>query len=136
MAAARELRIRVADEPGVLGTISEMLGASGINIVGFAVWEPTAHVLASDPERAAELLTEAGFAVELVDVLRLVVPDEPGNLAEIAQELGEAGINIEHSYTVSTRTDGAAAFVVAVPNIALIGEILTDRAFERQAEPT
>ncbi len=124
MAAARELRIRVADEPGVLGRISETLGASGINIVGFAVWEPAAHVLTSDPERAAELLTEAGFAVELVDVLRLVVPDEPGNLAEIAQELGEAGINIEHSYSVSNRTDGAAAFVLAVSNIALIGEIL------------
>ena len=57
-------------------------------------------------------------------MLRLVVPDEPGNLAEIAQELGEAGINIEHSYSVSNRTDGAAAFVLAVSNIALIGEIL------------
>ncbi len=124
MAAARELRIRVADEPGVLGTISEVLGASEINIIGFAVWEPTAHVLTSDPERAAELLTAAGFAVELVDVLRLVVPDEPGNLAEIAQELGEAGVNIDHAYSVSNRTDGAAAFVLAVPNIALVDEML------------
>ena len=124
MVAARELRIRVADEPGVLGTISEVLGASEINIIGFAVWEPTAHVLTSDPERAAELLTEAGFAVELVDVLRLVVPDEPGNLAEIAQELGEAGVNIDHAYSVSNRTDGAAAFVLAVPNIALVDEML------------
>ncbi len=124
MAAARELRIRVADEPGVLGTISEVLGASEINIIGFAVWEPTAHVLTSDPERAAELLTEAGLAVELVDVLRLVVPDEPGNLAEIAQELGEAGVNIDHAYSVSNRTDGAAAFVLAVPNIALVDEML------------
>ena len=124
MSATRELKIRVADEPGVLGTISEVLCASEINIIGFAVWDNTAHVLTGDPERAAELLVEAGFAVELIDVLRLVVPDEPGNLAEIAQALGEAGINIEHAYSVSNRMEGAAAFVIAVPNIALADEIL------------
>lgn len=124
MAAARELRIRVDDRPGVLGKISEVLGASEINIVGFAVWESTAHVLTDAPERAAALLVDAGFDIELVDVLRLVVPDEPGNLAEIAQELGSAAINIDHAYTVSNGADGAAAFVLAVPDIALVGEIL------------
>jgi hypothetical protein len=124
MAAARELRIWVDDRPGVLGKISEVLGASGINIVGFAVWESTAHVLTDAPERSAALLIEAGFKVEVVDVLRLVVPDEPGNLAEIAQELGEAAINIDHAYSVSNRADGAAALVLAVPDIALVGEIL------------
>ncbi len=124
MAAARELRVQVADEPGVLGTISEVLGRNRINIIGFAVWGNTAHILTSDPEEAAEALIGHGFEIELVDVLRLVVSDEPGNLAEIARELGQAGINIDHSYTVSDRTAGAAAFVLAVPNIQEIAEIL------------
>ncbi len=124
MAAARELRVQVADKPGVLGTISEVLGGREINILGFAVWGDTAHILSSDPEQAAEILVGHGFAVELVDVLRLVVPDEPGNLAEIARELGQAGINIDHSYTVSNRTSGTAAFVLAVPNTEEIAEII------------
>jgi len=118
MAAARELQVQVADEPGALGTISEILGRHGVNIEGFGVWVAIAHLLVSDVDRAIELLEREGFRFEVAEVLRLVVPNEPGNLAEIARALGEAGINIEHSYTVSTQTPGAAAFVLAVPSAA------------------
>ena len=114
MAAASELQVQVANEPGALGRISEVLGRSGINIEGFAVWGAMAHLLVSDADRAEGILRADGFQLEIVDVLRLVVPNEPGNLAEIARALGEAGINIDYSYTISTETPGAAAFVLAV----------------------
>lgn len=116
MAAGRELVVEIANEPGALATISELLGARGINIDGFGLWVATAHLVVSDVDAAAELLRAEGFHVEVVDVLRLVMPDEPGNLSEIARALGEAGINIDYSYTVSTQTPGAAAFVLAVAN--------------------
>jgi hypothetical protein len=116
MAAARELQVQIANEPGALGTISELLGQRGINIEGFGVWVATAHLLVSDPETAAKILRDEGFQLHVADVLKLVVPDEPGNLADIARALGEAGMNIDYSYTVSTPTPGAAGFVLAVGN--------------------
>jgi len=114
MAAARELQVQIANEPGALGRISELLGEHGINIHGFAVWGATAHLLVREPAKAAEILRDEGFELRVVDVLELIVPDEPGNLAEIARALGEAGVNIDYSYTVSSTTRGAAAFVLAV----------------------
>ena len=116
MAAAHELQVQIANEPGALGRISEILGQQGINIRGFGVWVATAHVLVGDHVKAAELLRAAGFQLQIVDVLELLVPDEPGNLAEIARALGDAGMNIDYSYTVSSPTPGAAAFVLAVAN--------------------
>ncbi len=116
MAAARELQVQIANEPGALGRISELLGEHGINIRGFGVWVAKAHLLVGDPDKAAELLRAEGFQLRVVDVLKLIVPDEAGNLAEIARALGEAGMNIDYSYTVSTSTAGAAAFVLAVAN--------------------
>lgn len=116
MAAARELQVEIANEPGALGTISEILARGEINIDGFGVWVATAHLLVSDSETGAKLLRDEGFQVEVVDVMRLVVPDEPGNLAEIARALGEAGINIDYAYTVVSETPGAAGFVLAVAN--------------------
>jgi len=116
MAAARELQVQIANEPGALGTISEILREHGLNIRGFGVWVATAHLLVDEPDRAAELLRAEGFQLQVVDVLRLVVPDEPGNLAEIAGALGEAGMNIDYSYTVSSPTPGPASFVLAVAN--------------------
>lgn len=116
MAAARELQVQVANEPGALGLISEILRREGINIDGFGVWVATAHLLVSDPALAHEILRAEGFQVDIVTVLHLVVPNEPGNLAEVARELGQAGINIDYAYTVSSETPGAAGFVLAVAN--------------------
>ena len=120
MAAARELRVHHADEPGRLGRISSILAESDINIAGFGVWGGETRLFVSDPEKALELLTGAGMSCELADVLRLHVPDEQGNLAEVAQALGDAGINIDYAYTLISVGVGEAAFVLAVvdPNAA------------------
>jgi len=114
MAAGRELRVRHADEPGRLGEISAILGEAGINIDGFGVWEGVARLFVTDVDRARVLMEAAGYGCEVADVLRLHLPDEPGNLAEVAQALGEAGINIDYAYTLTSTVAGEAAFVLAV----------------------
>ena len=120
MPAAREVRVHHADKPGRLGRISSVLGRAGINIQGFGVWGGETRLFVSDVERAVELLSEAGMSCDVADVLRLHLPDEPGNLAEVAQALGEAGINIDYAYTLTSTVAGEAAFVLAVidPNAA------------------
>ena len=50
----------------------------------------------------------------IVDVLRLHLPNEPGNLAEVAQALGDAGITIDYAYSLTSTVPGEAAFVLAV----------------------
>jgi len=114
MAAARELRIYHANQPGQLGRISSILGAYGINIDGFGMWGAETRLFVSDVDRAIELLAADGFSCEPADVLRLNLPDEPGNLAEVAAALGDAGINIDYAYSLSTTVPGEAAFVLAV----------------------
>jgi hypothetical protein len=114
MAAARELRVYHANEPGQLGRISTLLGSGGINIDGFGVWRAETRLFVSDVDRAIEILEANGFRCETADVLHLNLPDEPGNLAEVAQALGDAGINIDYAYTLTTTVPGEAAFVLAV----------------------
>lgn len=126
MAAARELCVRYADEPGMLGAISSVLGEAAINIDGFGVWGGMARLFVSDPDRAARVLEESGFECHQREVLRLHLPDEPGNLAEVAQALGDAGINIEYAYTLTPSQPGAAAFVLAVIDPEAAEEILEE----------
>ena len=114
MPAAQELRVRISDRPGVLGQVSVILSEAGINIEGFAVWGGVARLFVSDTQRAQNLLDEEGFPCAVADVLRLHLPDEPGNLAEVAEVLGSAGINIDYAYTVTPEQPGEAAFVLAV----------------------
>ena len=114
MPAARELRVPIANKPGVLGQVSIVLSEAGINIEGFAVWGGVARLFVVDTARAQELLDDEGFSCAVADVLRLHLPDEPGNLAEVAEVLGNAGINIDYAYTVTPDQPGEAAFVLAV----------------------
>jgi len=120
MAAARELRVYHANQPGQLGRISSLLGGAGINIDGFGMWGAETRLFVSDVDRAIELLAADGFSCEAAAVLRLNLPDEPGNLAEVAAALGDAGINIDYAYSLSTTVPGEAAFVLAVidPHVA------------------
>ena len=124
MAAVREVQIQLADEPGMLGHICAILGDAGINIEGFAAWLATAHVLLSDVEQAVQVLERHGYNYRVVDVLQLDVPDEPRSLAEITKALGNAGINIEYAYSVTSRTLGAASFVLATANAEAAETIL------------
>ena len=114
MPAAKELCVKIPNQPGTLGAVSEVLGRAGINVDGFGVWGDSARLLVGDVDRAQELLREQGFECTTSRVLRLDLPDEPGNLSELARELGRAGINIDHAYTVTSQEDGACAFVLAV----------------------
>lgn len=114
MAAATEVYVEIANRPGSLGVVSEALGREGINIDGFGVWNDSARLLVGDVDRALEILRSEGFVCGTQEVLRLDVPDQPGTLAELARELGRAGINVDYAYTVTPRHDGACAFVLAV----------------------
>lgn len=114
MPAARELRVHHANKPGRLGRISTVLGDAGINIDGFGMWGGETRLFVNDVDGAVEVLTEHGFSCDIANVLRLHLPDEPGNLAEVAQALGDAGINIDYAYTLTSTVPGEAAFVLAV----------------------
>ncbi len=124
MAAVRELSVELADKPGTLGVVSEMLGRAGINIDGFGVWGDCARLLVGDVDAALGILSKKGFTCRAQRVLRLDLPDEPGNLCEVAQELGLAGINIDHAYTVTPSAEGAATFVLAVVDPRAAKEVL------------
>lgn len=126
MAAARELRVHHANEPGYLGRISAILGGAGINIDGFGVWGGETRLFVSDVDRAVELLMSEDISCDVADVLRLHLPDEPGNLAEVAQALGDAGINIDYAYTLTSTVPGEAAFVLAVLDTRAAEDVLDE----------
>ena len=84
MAAVKELCVQIDDEPGALGVVSGALGRAGINIDGFGVWDGCARLLVDDVESAQRVLREEGFACSAQRVLRLDLPDQPGNLADVA----------------------------------------------------
>ena len=104
---ATQLAVFLANRPGALARVCEALANAGINIYALATSDTVDHtvvrMIVSNPTKALMLLGEAGVLALETDVLTIETASEPGVLAEIAERLAEAEVNIEYTYLVAGR---------------------------------
>ena len=116
----RDLEIILADRPGELARLGEVLGGAGVNIQGLAAFtgegKGVIHALVADGDarRAREALKEHRIGVvDEREVLVVDVDDRPGTLGELGRELAAANVNIDLAYT----TFGGIRIVIATDDI-------------------
>ena len=105
----QDLTVNLADEPGTLAQLGEVLGNAGINIEGVVGksegGESHVHVLVADAAMVREQLAQAGVecgAERDVEVVSLV--DQPGELGRHLRKVADAGVNVDLVYlATSTR---------------------------------
>ena len=99
MAIQKEITVKLANSPGSLGRIAQILGAERINLLAMSV-DPSGalRMVVDNPLHAANTLREQHYHVEERDVLYTAVPNEPGALGRALKPLAEAGINVEYAY--------------------------------------
>jgi hypothetical protein len=100
-----QLTVFLENRSGRLAEVAGVLGQAGINIRGFSTTEAAEYgivrLILTDPHRARALLHEAGFTTHFSHVLCVKVEDAPGGLAEVLDQLAEAGVSIEYLYSIS-----------------------------------
>ena len=100
---ATQLAVFLANRPGALARVCEALANAGINIYALATSDTVDHTVVSNSTKALMLLGEAGVLALETDVLTIETASEPGVLAEIAERLAEAEVNIEYTYLAAGR---------------------------------
>ncbi|HEY5387912.1 MAG TPA: ACT domain-containing protein [Thermoleophilia bacterium] len=100
-----QLTVFLENRSGRLAEVADLLGKEGINIRGFSTTEAAEYgivrLIVTDPERARQLLHDAGFTTHFSEVICVTVPDEPGGLAKVLDEVAAAGASIEYLYSIS-----------------------------------
>ena len=114
--------VMVENEVGVIADIASVLAAENINIESINT-ETTdnrgAVVLTVDNyDHALYVLNQAGFKAVGDDSLVIRLPDEPGALANVADRLKQAGINIQ-SMHILNRREGHAMIALTTDNSPL-----------------
>ncbi len=106
-----QLTVFVENSRGHLTGLCKALGDASINMHAFSLAETTdygvARIICDDPQRAATVLTDAGYRATTTEVCVIKVPDTPGALTGVFEALEEAGCDVEYSYCFSS-LDGAA----------------------------
>ena len=122
---AKQLAVFLDNRPGTLGRLCEALAEAKINIFALSSSDTVDHIVfrmvVNDAARAKRILEERGTLVVSTDVLMIDGTNKPGSLAEIANKLGAAKINIEYAYSAThpTAQKGLLILRVSDPKKAL-----------------
>jgi hypothetical protein len=115
----KQISVFSENRPGRLAAIAQALGEVKVNILAFSIAEANGfgvvRALVDHPQKAHDKLQSLGFNIAFTDVIAVKMKDTPGGLFEVAQILGDAGINIEYSYAYSGK--GGAVLILRVDQV-------------------
>jgi len=111
----KQLSLFLENLPGRLNTPIRALAEAGINIVTLSLADTQQfgilRLIVRDWEKAKLVLEKAGCVVNVVDVVAIEVPDQPGGLAKVLEAIDQTGANIEYMYAFTFRKGDKAVLV-------------------------
>ena len=106
----KQISVFLENTSGRLDEVLKILAQGGINLLSASLADTMEYgvlrLLASEPERAKQILKDAGFAARIDEVIAVVVPDAIGSFARVCAMIHAAGINISYIYGISIDGEG------------------------------
>lgn len=106
----KEFSVTLANQPGQLATLARRLSDAGVRIESLAAigsdGESLVRIMPDNSDAMRRVLREAGLHFEERPVLATYLPDEPGALADVAQRLADASVNIDSIYLLHSNAVG------------------------------
>jgi hypothetical protein len=111
-----QLSVFVENRSGKLVEVLKTLGDSGIDLRAMSIADTAdfgiLRLIVNKPDKARDILQEAGYVVILNSVLPLSIGDEPGSLAGVLGALAEADIGVEYVYAFVAHGKGRAHVIL------------------------
>ncbi|QGU33850.1 ACT domain-containing protein [Thermochromatium tepidum] len=127
----QQLSLFLENRPGRLEAPLSAIAAAGINILTLSLADTAQfgilRLIVRDWEKAKRILEQAGWVVNLTEVVAVDVPDRPGGLAEVLRILEDADLNIEYMYAFSRRRGDKAILIFRFEDPDRAIQVLTDR---------
>jgi hypothetical protein len=116
----RQLSLFLENKPGQVTEPCRLLAEAGINIRTLTLADTEEfgilRFIVSDWEKGAHLLREAGYIVNVTEVVAVEVPDRPGGLAELLSIFEQTDINVEYMYAFTFGRGGTAVMIFRFDN--------------------
>ena len=113
----REFAIQATHRPGEIGRIANVLAKAGVNLKSVAAMafgnQGVIRILPDDVEATRSALTEANIRFDMHEVVTVLLENRAGELAEMADKLSNAGLNVLAIYLTGRVDDLVELAVVA-----------------------
>ncbi|MGA2659078.1 MAG: ACT domain-containing protein [Verrucomicrobiota bacterium] len=128
MQITKQLAVFLDNRPGTLASVAEALADAKINIYAIATSDTVDHsvirLVVSDYRKALHVFEEHGTLVVEDDVVMVEGSNKPGELAQVAQKLAHAKINIEYCYCATPPDAKKGLLILRVSNPAKALKVL------------
>lgn len=118
---AKQISVFLENKSGRLAHVTRVLGDAGINIRALSIADTSGfgilRLIVNDPRRAYKILKEAGFTVSETEVIAVRMPDSPGGLASVLDQMSDENINIEYLYAFLGMSGNDALVVFKIEDI-------------------
>ena len=105
----RDFTIHLSHKPGELGRVANALAKKGVNLrslAGMAVGsQGLLRFIADDTEGARSALEENKIRFDEKEVVTVMLENQAGELATVADKLANAGLNLQAIYVVGLAGD-------------------------------
>ena len=129
----KQISIFTENRKGAMRSITRLLAEGGIDIDAFVTNDSAefgiVRMLVSDPDKASELLTQAGYQIKRTTVMAFGIPDEPGSLDRLLECVEDANINIDYLYASFDRESAGPIIVIRANDMDELEHFLKSRGF-------
>jgi len=128
MEIATQLALFLANRPGALIEVCDLLAKAKINIYAISTSDTIDHsvvrLVVDQPRKALDLFEEYGTLVVENEVLMIDGSNRPGSLASIAKALAKSKINIEYAYCATSPLAKKGLLVLRPSNVTKALKVL------------
>ncbi|MDR2606461.1 MAG: hypothetical protein LBC38_04170 [Oscillospiraceae bacterium] len=114
----QQISIFAENKPGAVAEALAVLAEAKVQLRAFTIADTAdfgiIRAIVDDAEKAAKWLRGNRYAVNVANVLKLSIADEPGAFCEVLRKLGAANVNVEYSYGYVSQEPGRAEVVLKV----------------------
>jgi hypothetical protein len=100
-----ELVVTTPNEIGTMGRVFKLISEAGISVSAFCAWveddKGVFRLVTDDNAKVESVLQAAGYETGSGEAVRVQVESKIGTGAEIGAKLGDADIDIRHTYATS-----------------------------------
>tara|TARA_Y100000588_G_C14182670_1_gene894369 strand:+ start:432 stop:827 length:396 start_codon:yes stop_codon:yes gene_type:complete len=99
-----EISMELVDQPGSLAIVAEALAEANINIetiCAIGKVAPNVALVTEQIPQTKAVLDKLGVKYTVAELIKVVMPDEPGVLAQFSRRLSDAGVNLNSIYILS-----------------------------------
>lgn len=115
---AKQISVFVENRKGRLADMTRLLAEHQIDICAISIADTAnfgvLRMMVDSPDKAFQIIHNAGYTVHTTDVIAVEVPDQPGGLNSVLVILDQESISVEYVYSFLRTLDNSALIVIKV----------------------